>query len=60
MNLEIAAADEEVDIDILHSFQVLQSGIYVVQVAMCTTLYGNLRIKSLRSATRILKNQLIE
>lgn len=51
-NLKIAAADEEVDFDILRLLQMLQSGINIVQVAMRATLHCNLSDKTLGQVRR--------
>ena len=59
-NLEVATADEEVDLEVLHSFQVLQSGVDVVEVAMGASLHCDphfsfafLSLHSLQSTERV-------
>lgn len=42
VDLEVSTADQQVDLGVLNPFEVLQSGINVVEIAMSTPLHSNL------------------
>jgi hypothetical protein len=59
MYLKVSAADEEVDFDILGLLQVLQSGVDVVQVAMCASLHSDLSRQAIvRDENRVVEDLL--
>jgi hypothetical protein len=43
VDLEVSTADQQVDSGVLNPFEVLQSGINVVEIAMSTPLHSNLQ-----------------